>query len=140
MINHKFSYSATSYKLNGKNTDIMLELYLNAALGIPCFNPIALRTAKTPWSFGCSECNMVKHYMLKQVSKFYRSKMKCNCLINSTSSCAVKIIAESGQWNVILAGHLGPVVQSIVSLMSSHCKSFSHFFNKKYWIISDIKV
>ena len=24
------------------------------------FNPIALRTAKTQWSFGCSECNRVK--------------------------------------------------------------------------------
>ena len=24
------------------------------------FNPIALRTAKTLWSFGCSECNRVK--------------------------------------------------------------------------------
>ena len=23
-------------------------------------NPVALRTAKTPWSFGCSECNRVK--------------------------------------------------------------------------------
>ena len=23
-------------------------------------NPIALRMAKTPWSFGCSECNKVK--------------------------------------------------------------------------------
>ena len=64
--------------------------------------------------------------------------------------------------------YLRPVVQSIVSLMSSlrgqlvkcfrlynkihwyfllkkwerllHCKSFSHFFNKKYWHISDISV
>ena len=24
------------------------------------FNPIALRKAKTPWSFDCSECNRVK--------------------------------------------------------------------------------
>ena len=24
------------------------------------FNPFALRTAKTLWSFGCSECNRVK--------------------------------------------------------------------------------
>ena len=22
-------------------------------------NPVALKTAKTPWSFGCSECNRV---------------------------------------------------------------------------------
>ena len=64
--------------------------------------------------------------------------------------------------------HQGPVVQSIVSLTSSlsgqlvkcfmtlqpktlifcvekwekllHCKSFSHFFNKKYWHILDINV
>ena len=29
--------------------------------GIPRpLNPIALRTAKTVWSFGCSECNRVK--------------------------------------------------------------------------------
>ena len=27
---------------------------------LPHFNPIALRTAKTPQSFGCSECNRVK--------------------------------------------------------------------------------
>ena len=25
------------------------------------FNPIALRTAKTLWSFDCSDCNRVKH-------------------------------------------------------------------------------
>ena len=25
-----------------------------------CINPIALRTAKISWSFGCSECNRVK--------------------------------------------------------------------------------
>ena len=24
------------------------------------FNPVVLRTAKTLWSFGCSECNRVK--------------------------------------------------------------------------------
>ena len=28
------------------------------------FNPIALRTAKTLWSFGRSECNRVKHKYL----------------------------------------------------------------------------
>ena len=28
------------------------------------FNPTALRTAKTPQSFGCSECNRVKEYQL----------------------------------------------------------------------------
>ena len=26
-------------------------------------NPIALRTAKTLWSFGCSECNRVKWFV-----------------------------------------------------------------------------
>ena len=31
---------------------------LNMFIG--CFNPIALRTAKTLWSFDCSECNWVK--------------------------------------------------------------------------------
>ena len=25
-----------------------------------CFNPIALSTAKTIWSFGCTECNRIK--------------------------------------------------------------------------------
>ena len=29
------------------------------------FNPIALRTAKTPQSFGCSECNRVNSFQEK---------------------------------------------------------------------------
>ena len=28
---------------------------------IPVFNPIALRMAKTLWSFGCSKCNRVMY-------------------------------------------------------------------------------
>lgn len=27
------------------------------------FNPVALRTAKTPWSIGCSECSRVKTFL-----------------------------------------------------------------------------
>ena len=34
------------------------------------FNPAALRTAKTLWSFGCSECNRVKN-PLRQYFCFY---------------------------------------------------------------------
>ena len=32
--------------------------------GVAISSPIALRTAKTPLSFGCSECNSVKHIRL----------------------------------------------------------------------------
>ena len=43
----------------------------------PSFHPIALRIAKTLWSFGCSECNRVKsklllerfHCLLKQTGR-----------------------------------------------------------------------
>ena len=31
-------------------------------------NPIALRTAKTLWSFGCSECNRVKGLKVKRMT------------------------------------------------------------------------
>ena len=46
----KFSHGAAFYTLNGKNINVMLEF----------FNPIALRMAKTLWSFGSSKCNRVK--------------------------------------------------------------------------------
>ena len=48
VIYHKFSHGAAFYTLSGKNVNVMLE-----------FNPIALRMAKTLWSFGLSECNRV---------------------------------------------------------------------------------
>ena len=32
---------------------------------LPILNPIALRTAKTLWSFGCSECRRVKHALVR---------------------------------------------------------------------------
>ena len=40
----------------------MSELQISQVLG---FNPIALRTAKTLWSFGRSECNRVNEKVLK---------------------------------------------------------------------------
>ena len=39
VIYHKFSHGAVSYTLNGENVNVMLE---------SLFNPIALKTAKTP--------------------------------------------------------------------------------------------
>ena len=33
---------------------------MNSTLNISVFYPVALRMAKTPWSFGHSECNRVK--------------------------------------------------------------------------------
>ena len=38
------------------------------------FNPIALRTAKTLWSFGRSECNKVKHVILTKLQTFCYSE------------------------------------------------------------------
>ena len=40
-------------------------------------NPIALRTAKTPWSFGCSECNRVKDESLNVLFKPSVLQMHC---------------------------------------------------------------
>ena len=35
------------------------DLGVGAWVKLLCFNPVALRTAKTLWSLGCSECNRV---------------------------------------------------------------------------------
>ena len=39
---------------------IFLEHASGSMKMVKCINPTALRTAKTLWSFGCSECNRVK--------------------------------------------------------------------------------
>ena len=67
---HKFSHSTVSYTLNGENVNVMLELEIKKcnvlypdgviSVIIDFVNPFALRTAKTQWSFCCSECNRVK--------------------------------------------------------------------------------
>ena len=41
----------------------LLDLLLFHQTKLFHFNPTALRTAKTSWSFGCSECNRVKTIM-----------------------------------------------------------------------------
>ena len=38
--------------LYGMKNPVLMQLLVN---------PIALRIAKTPWSFGCFECNRVKY-------------------------------------------------------------------------------
>ena len=38
---------------NGRNTS-------KSTFTVQSYNPISLRTAKTKWSFDCSECNWVK--------------------------------------------------------------------------------
>ena len=38
----------------------LMTLFMTQQMGINNINPIALRMAKTQWSFGCSWCNRVK--------------------------------------------------------------------------------
>ena len=53
---------------------------------ILCLNPIALRTAKTQWSFGHSECNMVKETYMTVIQMTIFSRQKTD------SSIAVSLI------------------------------------------------
>ena len=54
------SYYPISSRLSESVTKEAHNLILNILLfELSFINPIALRTAKTPWSFGRSECNRV---------------------------------------------------------------------------------
>ena len=43
-----------------------MQKYTKSSFSGLLLNPIALRTAKTLWSFGCSECNRVRTFLLFQ--------------------------------------------------------------------------
>ena len=54
------------------------------------FEPIALRTAKTPYSFGCSECNRVKETVCSPKSAHFSrplSSIKANKIEKVVSLC-----------------------------------------------------
>ena len=58
------------------------------------FNPTALRTAKTLWSFGCSECNRVKIPVLDQTHshQLTLNLVKLVIIYLSTNSCVLVIV------------------------------------------------
>ena len=46
----------------------------------PSFSPIALRTAKTLWSFGCSECIRVKGHKTQELLPFAEMAEEHGCI------------------------------------------------------------
>ena len=59
--------------LSGKATDSSF-FYSHLIIGHHLFNPIALRTAKTPSSFGHSECNKVTGFIPSGMYSLFKSR------------------------------------------------------------------
>ena len=58
-------YMCADFKGSVKTLQSLHYLYaMEESTGMSLFNPIALRMAKTLWSFGYSECNRVKFCFL----------------------------------------------------------------------------
>ena len=69
-------------------------------------NPIALRMAETLWSFGLSECNRVKYYVLLYLGLYYTNIALLHVVLVFSVLWQSKLI-------LVLLFHLNDLPQSI---------------------------
>ena len=91
------------------------EQTMDESLAILCpFNPTALRTAKTLWSFGCSECRRVKHSVFQSYQDDKRVIMK-DCVSGTLLMVERNSASSRDQTSMDLIAYINPLSNTSVS-------------------------